>query len=97
MGATPLLVDTEALLLTGSNVMEPPNWKSAHLPLDSVVELRTLGGAKRPVRAFVDGVLQGEMLHMTARVSRIAAAELAFSPLHDMALKLAQIQFPQAP
>jgi NAD+ kinase len=94
MGATPLLVDTGALLLVGNNVMEPANWKSALLSLDAVVELRTLDPEKRPVRVFVDGVLQGEVLSVKSRLSRIAAAELVFSPRHDMAQKLAEIQFP---
>jgi hypothetical protein len=31
---------------------------------------------------------------MSARVSRIAAVELAFCPTHDLTEKIAQIQFP---
>jgi NAD+ kinase len=42
MGATPLLADTPAWLLVGSNVMEPPNWKSALLSVDAEVEVRSL-------------------------------------------------------
>ena len=40
MGATPLLAETPAWLLVGSNVMQPANWKSAcqpdrfNLPMD---------------------------------------------------------------
>jgi NAD+ kinase len=95
MGATPLLVETPALILVGSNVMEPPNWKSALLSLDSEVEFRALDPNKRPLNGFVDGQEQGEVESMKIRVSRIAAAELAFSPGYDMAEKIAQIQFPQ--
>ena len=42
MGATPLLVETPAMILVGSNVMEPPAWRSVLLALDTVLELRTL-------------------------------------------------------
>ncbi len=94
MGATPLLVDTPALVLVGSNVMEPPGFKSALLSLDARVSLRTLEASKRPVAAFADGVPLGEVVSFEARVSRIAAVELVFTPGHDMAEKIAQIQFP---
>ncbi|MEW6302035.1 MAG: NAD(+)/NADH kinase [Verrucomicrobiota bacterium] len=97
MGATPLLADTPAWVLVGSNVMRPMNWKSALLTHDSQVELRAHDVAKRPVRAYADGVAQGEVETMRARISRIAAAELAFLPTHDMAEKIAQIQFPAHP
>jgi NAD kinase len=94
MGATPLLVETPALTLVGSNTMEPPNWTSALLSLDSQVELRTLDPDKRPLMGFVDGIPQGRVEKMCVRVSRIAAVELAFCPGHDMAEKIAEIQFP---
>jgi hypothetical protein len=74
--------------------MEPPNWNSALLSLDSQVEFRTLAPDKRPLVGFVDGVPQGGIERMRARVSRIAAVELAFCPGHDMAEKIAEIQFP---
>lgn len=95
MGAMPLLADTPALILVGSNVMDPPNWKSALLSYDSQVEIRNLNINKRPIIAYVDGLCQGNAKNMLIRVSRIAAAELAFFPGHDMAEKIAQIQFPQ--
>jgi len=46
------------------------------------------------LRGFVDGREYGEAEIMRARVSRIAAAELAFCAQHDMAEKIAEIQFP---
>lgn len=95
MGAPPLLADTPAMVLVGSNVMSPPDWKSALLSLDSLLECVSLGGDKRPIHAYVDGVYQGEIHALRARVSRIAAVELAFVPNHDMAEKIAQLQFPR--
>jgi NAD kinase len=95
MGATPLLADTPAWLMVGSNVMQPINWKSALLSLESAVEIRNLDPAKRPLNGYLYGVLVGEVLAMRARVSRIAAAELAFVPHHDITEKIAQIQFPR--
>jgi NAD+ kinase len=97
MGATPLLVETPALILVGSNTMEPPNWTSALLSFDSEVEIRTLDPDKRPLMGFADGIPQGRIERMRARVSRIAAVELAFCRGHDMAEKIAEIQFPLQP
>ncbi|HNU01441.1 MAG: NAD(+)/NADH kinase [Acidobacteria bacterium] len=94
MGATPVLFETPALVLVGSNVLEPPGWKAVMLALDSQVVFRALEPVKRPVTAYADGVPLGETAELRLRTSRIATAELAFSPAHDMAEKIAQIQFP---
>src|SRR5581483_1121947 len=40
MGATPLLADTPAWLVVGSNVAQPPHWKSALLSEDTVGKLQ---------------------------------------------------------
>lgn len=96
MGATPLLADTPAWIVVGSNVGQPPLWKSALLSLDSTVEVRNLHREKRPVNAYLHGVSQGEVVAMRARISRVACVELAFLPQHDMAEKIARIQFPEA-
>lgn len=97
MGATPLLADTPAWLLVGSNVMQPLNWKTgALLSLDASVEVTSLDPVKRPLNGYLHGVLMGEVTAMRVRISRIAAAEVAFNPHHDLAEKIAQIQFPQA-
>jgi NAD+ kinase len=74
--------------------MDPPSWKSALLSSEAAVELCNIGGDKRPLRAFVDGRDYGPVQTLRARLSRIAAAELAFCAQHDMAEKIAQIQFP---
>lgn len=95
MGAMPLPAETPALLLVGSNVMSPPGWKSALLSLESQVEFTGLDPDKRPLNGYAGGFLQGEVQAMRIRLSRIAAVELAFSRGHDMAQKIAQIQFPK--
>lgn len=95
MGAAPLLADSAAMQLVGSNVMMPPGFRSALLSLDAEVEWTSLGGAKRPLNSYVDGVFQGQVSSVKARASRIAAVEIAFCPSHDMAEKIAQLQFPQ--
>ncbi len=94
MGATPLPLNTPALLLVGSNVLRPSYFQPAVLQPTSEVELRTLDPQKRPLRGYIDGVEQGEVLSMRARVSNIASVELAFAPEFDGAEKLASIQFP---
>jgi NAD+ kinase len=96
MGASPLLADTPAWLLVGSNVMEPAHWRSALLSTDSSIEIRNLSPEHRPVEAFVDGHSMGEVVAFRARISRAAAAELAFCASHDMADKIAAIQFQTA-
>ncbi len=97
MGAHALPLNTPALLLVGSNVLRPAFWQPVVLPLDAGVSLTTLDPGKRPLRAYIDGVHQGLVRRLDARVSQVAAAELAFAPLHHPAEKLAQIQFPLAP
>lgn len=96
MGASPLLADTPAWLVVGSNVMEPAHWRSALLSIDASVEIRNLDPERRPVEAFVDGESQGQIVSIKARISRAAAAELAFCASHDMAEKIATIQFHRA-
>lgn len=93
MGASPLLADTPAWLVVGSNVLEPASWKSALLSTDSTVEIRSLDPKKRPIEAYVDGLPQGRVAALRARISRAAAAELVFRSSHDMAEKIAAIQF----
>lgn len=95
MGATPLPLGTSALMLVGSNVLAPDRWRPVVLPLETTIELRTLDPEKRPLRAFVDGRSHGPVKWLRARMSNIAAAELAFSPGHDPVAKLSRIQFPQ--
>lgn len=93
MGASPLLADTPAWLLVGSNVMEPVDWKSALLSIDTVIEMQSLDPVHRPLRAYVDGQDFGIVTRLRARISRAAAAEVIFNATHDMAEKIAAIQF----
>ena len=96
MGAHSMPLNTPALLLVGSNVLTPTFWQPAVLPLDSLVEIRTLDPDKRPLVGYIDGISQGRVVRMQARVSQTASLELAFDPSHDPAEKLARIQFPLA-
>ena len=94
MGASPLLADTPAWLLVGSNVMEPAHWKSALLSTDSSVEITNIADDhSRPVIAYIDGIPLGEVRSLKARLSHAATAELVFLANHDMAEKIAAIQF----
>jgi NAD kinase/nicotinic acid mononucleotide adenylyltransferase len=94
MGATPLLADTPAWLLVGSNVMHPIRWKSALLAKDSVVEVKSLHVEKRPLVGFLHGQSRGEVTVMRARLSRVASAELCFLGVNDLTEKIARVQFP---
>lgn len=95
MRASPLPFNAPLLTLAGSNVLHPEFWHPAVLTSDSVVTVRNLDPAKRPLRGFIDGVGQGAVVEMTARVSNIAAVELLFTREHDPVAKLAVLQFPQ--
>ena len=95
MGAAPIPFNTPVLLLVGSNVFNPNDWKFAVLPMDSQVEIRTLDPKKRPLNGFSDGEPLGEVRSMRIRLSRSAAVELAFDPEFDPGEKLAHIQFPE--
>ncbi len=94
MGATPLPADARAFLVVGSNVAEPTGWKSAHLPFGAELLIESLDPVKRPVRAYVDGSGKGIVRSIRIRMSRTAAAELAFVPGRDMHAKLTEALFP---
>jgi len=94
MGVSPMPADAPGWTLAGSNVMNPPGWKSALLAPESVVAIRSIGGEKRPVEAYVGGRLLGQAIEFSARQSRIATVELVFAAQRDMAEKIAMIQFP---
>lgn len=100
MGATPILVGTPNLVLVGSNVFDPPNWRSAHLQQNSVVTFRSVDPTpqpkKRPLYGFVDGHELGEVTSMTIRSSRVASVEIGFRPNDDLHQKLNRIQFPSS-
>jgi NAD kinase len=95
MGATPLLADTPAWLVVGSNVMQS-TFKSALLSYYSQVEITSLDTEKRPLNGMMSGITYRNVKAMRARISRIAAVELSFNPTHDMAEKIAQRQFPKS-
>ena len=95
MGATPLPFNANLLTLAGSNVLKPEFWRPAVLPSDSRIRLRNLDPVKRPWRGFIDGLGQGAVLEMSARVSETAFVELLFAPEYDPVAKLAVTQFPQ--
>ena len=94
MGAHPLPLNVPSLMLVGSNVLHPAFFKPAVLPIGSTVELTSLEPHKRPLRGFIDGILQGEVTGLRARVSHAASVELVFDPRQDLGEKLARIQFP---
>lgn len=94
MGAPPVACNTPVLILVGSNVLRPDNWRPVVLPLGSQIEMTSLDPNKRPLHAYIDGESMGIVKTMRVRTSRIAGVELAFSPDQDPAVKLTKIQFP---
>lgn len=98
MGATPIAIGTPSLVLAGSNVFLPVGWRSAQLPIDTVITMRNIDPSpdytKRPLYGFHDGIAQGKLRQMTVRTSRVAAVELVFLPDNDPRQKLTRMQFP---
>lgn len=96
MGATPVPLNTEVLILVGSNVLKPTFWRPVVLPIDSHIELESVDPERRPLRGYIDGELyEGKVHRMSIRVSRTAAVELAFLPEQDPVAKLGFVQFPK--
>jgi NAD kinase len=93
MGAAPVPFTTPVLIVAGSNVLTPMNWRPAVLPITYEVEVATIDPAKRPLYGYMDGVSLGEIASMRVRTSRIAAVELAFQAEHDPSNKLTRLQF----
>jgi NAD kinase len=96
MGAPPLLADTPAWLVVGSNVMRPIGWKSALLPMDATIRIESVDTQRRPINGCAAGNTFDDVVAMEAQISRVASVELAFSPRHDMARKISDLQFGMA-
>jgi NAD kinase len=95
MGAKPIPIGTELLVLAGSNVFDPPHWRNgANLPLGSLIELRNADtSGYRKSYGFADGQALGEISSLAIRTSRIAAPEIAYLHFEEIAEKIIAAQF----
>ena len=95
MGAKPIPIGTNLLVLAGSNVFDPPHWRNgANLSLRSAIELRNADSTGyRKIFGFADGYNLGEIISMTVRTSRIAAPEIAYLRYDEIAEKVIAAQF----
>lgn len=82
------------LLLVGMAISEPVGWRNAIFSENSIFEILSLDNSKRPVRAFVDGIYQGNIEKMRIGASKIASVELAFVKGFDISAKHTKIQLP---
>jgi NAD kinase len=82
------------LLMVGMAVSEPAGWRNAIFPQSSTFEIHVLDKTKRSVRAFVDGIAQGNIEKINIKASKIASVELAFIRGFDIAAKHTKIQLP---
>ena len=95
MGAVPVPLDSQSLILAGSNIFQPRFWKPMNLPGSSQITLTSLDTrGKRPLRAFVDGQTLGIVQEISAKQSLTAAVELAFTKEYDPSTKLLKSMFP---
>lgn len=96
MGANPVPIGTEVLIVVGSNVSEPRGWTNgANLPLDSEIIFRTKDPSRfRKIYGVSDSTSLGEVVEMKIRSSKSARVQLLFIPNHDLRKKLTALQFP---
>ena len=95
MGAVPVPLDSQSLVLAGSNIFQPRFWKPMNLPSTSRITLTSLDqSGKRPLRAFIDGQALGLVQEISARQSLTASVELAFTKEFDPSMKLLKSLFP---
>ncbi len=96
MGANPVPIGTDVLIVVGSNVSEPRSWKhGANLPIGSEIVFRSKDPSRfRKAYGVADSTSLGEVVEMRIRSSKTASVELLLMPDHDLARKLAQLQFP---
>jgi NAD kinase len=95
IGATPVPLGSPVLTVVGSAIMRPRFWKPVALPDTAVVKLTSLDrSGKRPVSCYVGGVSVGIVQSMEARMSGVAAVELAFTPEFDPSARLLRSLFP---
>ena len=94
MGASPLPLDAQALVLAGSNVAEPIGFRPCYLSLNSEILLRAADPIKRPLNGVVDGINLGRVSSLHIAVSPTATVQLAFGGSNGLAEKLARKQFP---
>ena len=97
MGAERVPIGTEVLVVVGSNIFSPPQWRrGVNVPLDSIVEIRnTDDSGWRKTLGFADNISFGEVKAMRIGVSRIAAAELVFLTGHEERRRVLLNQFPK--
>ncbi len=91
LGVTPMYWFIPSLAMAASAVWDPPYQRSWNIDISSKVKLRALETSRGPVRVFADGVKYENILEVRARVSRIAAVELAFHPDHDVTERVRNI------
>ncbi len=95
MGAPPVPLNSQALIMVGNNVARP-NWRFAILPTDAEIMVTNLEAEHRAIRAVIDGNLVIEdVVSMKVRRSRTAAVELLFDPRLDIGAKMIAAQFPK--
>lgn len=95
MGAWPVPLDAQTLVLVGSNVVDPSGFCPCYLPIGSSVEFTNLDPSKRPLIGLVDGIRVGKVHSMKASVCRTASIQLANVGEYGLPEKLLGIQFPK--
>jgi len=87
MGAQSQNITQNSITIAASAVFQPPHWEHGTIDPGCVVDFHILDPAKRPMKAFVDGVEIGRVKWMRMRESRIASVVLVFDPREDLRIK----------
>lgn len=92
IGLTPSFWFMPSLAMVASAVWDAPHQRSWNINPLSRIKLKALQLERGPVRAFADGVMHyKDVQEVRVRVSRIAAAEVAFHPDYDVTDRIRNI------
>jgi len=97
MGAPIIPLDSNTLVLVGSNVAFPPNFKTVYLDDDTTIEFTNDNPLVRPLYGAIDGIQIPGIKKMTIKKKLDIDFQLALLKKRDLAEKLSEFQFPVAP
>ncbi len=95
MGASPVPLDAQVIVLAGSNTLSPDSFRPCNLPIWSTVEFRVLDPVKRPGIGVVDGIQVGRVQSVKASISKTASFQLVSIGRNSLPEKLLGTQFPK--
>lgn len=96
MGAPPVPVGSDIMVLVGNNVFYPRNWNFALLPGTSTIDISVLDNIKRPVVGYADNIFMGDDIKSLI-ISQTYEYDIriGFCKIYDWSNKVSELQFPK--